>query len=427
MAPHLSIVSQRLTRASREGNARLIISMPPRHGKSQLVSEYYPAWRAGIYPDRRVILTSYEADFAASWGRKARQLLEQHGHLFGVKVSSDSSAANRWDIAGRDGGMITAGVGGPITGKGADDLIIDDPIKNYEDAHSETMREKTWQWFTSTAYTRLEPNANVIVIATRWHMDDLTGRILRELPHERWEEIIFPAIATDADVLGRKPGDALWPQRYSVQALESIRKTIGNYQFSALYQQCPTPPEGEMFKRHWFPQVNAAPMDAEYCRAWDKAGTTAGGDHTAGVLLCKGSDGIWHLVDVVRGQWSSWERNKIIKTTSFADAAQYQRYSVVVEIEPGSGGKESGEITVKELAGLAVKADRVTGDKETRARPFAAQCEAGNVRMVRGSWNRMYLDELCSFPNGVHDDMVDASSGAFNHIALVRRLTAWVL
>ncbi len=428
MAPHLKVISQRLHQASHNGNARLIISMPPRHGKSQLVSEYYPAWRAGVFPDRRVILASYEADFAASWGRKARTLLEQFGHWFNVKVAAASSAANRWDIEGRAGGMMTAGVGGPITGKGADDLIIDDPLKNYEDAHSETIREKIWNWFTSTAYTRLEPNANVIVIATRWHADDLTGRILRELTHESWEEIVFPAIACEDDILGRKAGDALWPHRFNVAALEAIRKTIGSYQFSALYQQRPTAPDGEMFKRAWFPIIEAAPIDADYCRAWDKASTADGGDFSVGVLLAKDKEGFWYVADVVRGQWSSFERNRVIKQTTEIDAAAYgRRYTVVVEQEPGSGGKESAEFTVKQLAGYTVKIERVTGDKASRAGPFAAQAEAGNVRLVRGAWNRAYLDELVGFPHGVHDDMIDGSSGAFNHLALVRRLQAWVL
>lgn len=428
MARHLQIISQALVRASSVGGSRIILAVPPRHGKSELVSRYFPAWFLGVFPHRRVILASYEADFAASWGRKARTILEEHGDMFGVRVSSESSAANRWDIAGHDGGMITAGVGGPITGKGADLLLIDDPVKNFEEAHSETMRERNWQWWTSTAYTRLEPNASAIIIQTRWHEEDLAGRVMRETPHENWQEIRFPAIAEIDDPLGRLPGAALWPERYDEKRLAIIKQTLGSYQWSALYQGRPTPPEGEMFKRSWFAIVDAVPADADYCRAWDKAGTAGGGDFTVGVLMARDKDGFWYVVHVERGQWSSFERNRIIKQTTEIDAAQYgRRYTVVVEQEPGSGGKESAEFTVKQLAGHTVKIERVTGEKISRAGPFAAQAEAGNVRIVRGGWNRVYLDELTSFPNGVHDDQVDGSSGAFNQIALVRRLTAWVL
>lgn len=431
LAPHLNVISKRLTRAASEGGARIIISMPPRHGKSQLISEHFPAWRTGIYPNRRVILISYEAEFAATWGRKARNLLDAHGHLFGgIKVSQDSSAANRWDVAGHKGGMMTAGfVGGPITGKGADDLIIDDPIKGAEDAQSETMLDKIWESFLMNCYTRLEPKANIFIVATRWVENDLTGRCIRDLKHENWEEIVFPAIAEENDILGRKPGDALWPERYPIAVLENIKTTIGNRNFSALYQQRPTAPEGEMFKRAWFPIVNSVPDGCEWCRAWDKAGsTTKAADFTAGPLMGKAHDGVYYIADLVHGQWSAGERNKIIKTSSFADFAQYKyKYTAVVEQEPGSSGKESAQFSVKDLAGIRVKIDKVTGDKVSRAKPLASQAEHGNVRILRGDWNRKMLDELAGFPFGTHDDIVDGLSGAFNHLALTRQLTAYVL
>jgi hypothetical protein len=192
---HLAAIDRELTEALRVGNGRLILTVPPRHGKSELVSKYFPAWFLGVYRNRRIILAGYEASFAASWGRKARTLLESHGDMFGVQVDQKSSASDAWNIKGAEGGMQTAGVGGPITGKGADVLIIDDPIKNYEEAHSETFREKTWDWFTSTAYTRLEPNGTVILVQTRWHEDDLAGRIIRDMKHEKWRVINFPALA----------------------------------------------------------------------------------------------------------------------------------------------------------------------------------------------------------------------------------------
>jgi hypothetical protein len=225
--------------------------MPPRHGKSELVSRYFPAWYLGTFPDRRVILAGYEADFAAGWGGKARDLLDQHGAAFGVRVRAESSARHRWDITGHSGGMLTAGVGGPLTGRGADVLIIDDPIKNAEEAHSATYRERAWDWYRSVAYTRLEPRGGVILIATRWHDDDLVGRVLQAEP-DRWRVLSLPAVAEEADPLGRRAGEALWPVRYPISALEATRRVVGEYWWSAQYQQRPSPAGGGIFKRSWF-------------------------------------------------------------------------------------------------------------------------------------------------------------------------------
>ena len=198
-ARHLAYLDRAITesidQAAKGELEGLVVSMPPQHGKSELCSKYLPAWYLGRYPDRRVILTSYEADFAATWGRKARDLLEHWGHLFGVRVHRRSGAANRWDLDGRDGGMTAAGVGGPITGKGAHLLIVDDPIKNDEEARSNTFREKQWEWWQSVATTRRRPGALIIVIQTRWHRDDLTGRILRQAEEtgHKWRIVKFPA------------------------------------------------------------------------------------------------------------------------------------------------------------------------------------------------------------------------------------------
>lgn len=418
-------ISRELTASITNADGRIILSVPPRHGKSELISKYFPAWFVGLNPDKRVILASYEADFAASWGRKARTILEESSGMFGVKVASDSSAANRWGIEGREGGMMTAGVGGPVTGKGADVLIIDDPVKNYEEAHSETFREKTWDWFTSTAYTRLEPGGTCIVIMTRWHTDDLVGRINERLGHDNWREVVFPALAEPGDVLGRVEGEALWPGRYDVERLNNIRQTLGSYQFSALFQQRPTPAEGGMFKRQWLAKfADVAPVAGKRLRAWDKAATEGGGDWSAGVLLARADDGIIFVEDVVRGQWSSGQREAIIQQTADLDRRKFGRdYSIWVEREGGSGGKDSAEITIKNLMGYDVHAENVTGPKDARARPFSAWCEAGNVTLIRGEWNRQYIDELCEFPNGTHDDQVDASSMGFNKLTLVRKKT----
>ncbi len=394
-----------------QGIRRLIVTMPPRHGKSELCSKYLPAWYLGMFPEHRVILASYESSFAAEWGRKARNVLEQDGpSVFGVQVAKSPASADHWEIARHAGGMQTAGVGGPITGKGANLLIVDDPVKNAEEAASETFRKKAWDWWQSTAYTRLEPDGVAIVIQTRWHQDDLAGRLLHDSEQggERWRIANFQAIDDD--------GQPLWPQRYPLERLLEIQRTLGTYYWSALYQQRPTPSEGGKFKRDWFKIVPEVPAGARRgVRYWDKAGTEGGGDYSAGCLMLE-LDGIFYVADMARGQWSDLQREQRIEECAVRDRHRFGRVTIWIEQEPGSGGKDSAAATIRRLAGHAVRADRVSGDKELRAGPFAAQCEAGNIRLVAGPWNAAYLDELCMFPNARHDDQVDASSGAFNRL-----------
>lgn len=186
--------------------------------------------------------------------------------------------------------------------------------------------------------------------------------------------------------------------------------------------------EGGMFKREWFEIVDAAPADAAYCRGWDKGGTSGGGDPSAGVLVAKTKDGVWYVCDVVRGQWAATERDKIIKQTAKMDADRYKDYAIFIEQEPGSGGKQSAEISVKDLAGYVVDVKLATGSKAARAMPLASQAGAGNVKIVRGAWNRDYIDELATFTgaDGARDDQVDATSGAFNYLALHAKMKVWV-
>jgi hypothetical protein len=198
----------------------LVIEAPPRHGKSELVSRYLPAWFLGLFPSQRVMLVGYGAGFARSWGRKSRALLLEHGRdSFGVEVSREERAASDWGLSGHEGGLLTAGIGGPLTGRGANLLIVDDPIKNAEQAHSDTIRNNHWDWWQSTASTRIEPGGCAIIIATRWHHDDLSGRLFQAAesgdgaPVRR---LRLPAIAEENDPLGRSPGEALWPERWPI-------------------------------------------------------------------------------------------------------------------------------------------------------------------------------------------------------------------
>lgn len=393
-----------------------MVTMPPRHGKSELCSHYFPTWYLGNYPDREVILCSYEADFAASWGRKVRDALGEcaDSGLFPVRPRSDVSAANRWQIAGHRGGMVTAGAGGAITGRGADLLIIDDPFKNAEDANSETIRNRVWEWWQSTASTRLSPTGVVMIINTRWHLDDLSGRLLEREP-ERWAHIDFPAIAEGADALGRQPGEALWPGRYPLPLLEELRAQVGSYYWQALYQQQPVTRGGEMFRREWFSVEEYPPKRvAARVRYWDRAATAAtpGGDPdwTVGALVSRTADGSYCIEHVARTRGTPLECERLIRQTAEIDG---KAVPVQMEQEPGSSGVDTiDNYRRRVLVGYSFRGDRVTGDKLTRADLWAAPAEAGLVSLVRGEWNGAFLDEVEQFPRGKHKDQVDAVSGA---------------
>lgn len=421
--PHLRLINKYLRAMSAGQLDRLNINLPPRHGKSLLISQYFPAWFLLTYPWRRVILCSYEAGFAAQWGRKVRDLVLRWGpEYFGVHLADDSKAADRWEISGAGGGMQTAGVGGPILGKGADLLIFDDLTKNAEEALSPTMREKTWDWITSTAYTRLEPGGAVVNVQQRWHTDDVTGKI-RENEKGRWVELELPALAKEGDVLGRKVGEALWPERYPVKVLEEKRRLAPTW-FAAQYQQVPIDIEGGFFRGlERIQVVGAAPTVDQFTRRvrfWDLASTEAQSgadpDWTVGVLMGRDKSGAFWVLDMRRERLGPKAVRQLIKQTALTDG---RGVPIRIEREGGSSGKIAAEsIITEDLAGWSAFAVPARGSKAERAEPWGAQIEAGNVRMVSGEWNRVLLTEHRSFPLGTHDDIVDACSGCVAELTL---------
>jgi len=410
--PHLALTRQYLDKITRGELDRLMIFEPPRHGKSEMVTVRYPVWRMEREPKMRIIVGAYSQTLANHFSRKSRRIARRRFSLL-----EERAAAEEWETAG-GGGFRAVGVGAGVTGMGGHLIVVDDPVKNREEANSEAYRERCWSWYTDDLYTRLEPGGAIILIMTRWHEDDLAGRILASEEADDWTVVSLPALAEENDLMGREPGEALCPERYDLDALGRIRQTLAN-SFYALYQQRPQSLEGGMFKRGWFEIVEAVPQEMmRVVRYWDKAGTADGGAYTAGVLMgC--AAGIFYVLDVVRGQWTSGTREQTIKATAIIDRQQWgNAYRVWVEQEPGSGGKESAENTVRNLAGFTVHADRPTGDKALRAEPYAAQAEAGNVRMLRGDWNAAYVNELTSFPTGTYADQVDGSSGAFAKLVI---------
>lgn len=243
-AKHLNLISEKLTEAAVEGNKRILIEIAPRHGKSELCSHWGPVWYVANWPQEKIILVCYEAGFAASWGRKARDEITMHPEL-GIKVRSAVSATDWWELED-GGGMVTAGIGGPITGKGARLIVIDDPVKNWEEAQSIVYREKTWEWYQRVLYTRREPGASIVCLMQRWHRDDLGGRLIRD-SGERWDRVTLPSLALQKDVLGRKPGEALWPDRFNREELEKVRIAVGPGAWLAQYQQQPELAMGDCF------------------------------------------------------------------------------------------------------------------------------------------------------------------------------------
>ena len=422
-APHLDALDKALMSVTRyvetggkAGTGRLIVEMPPRHGKTLTVSRMYPTWHLGRNPDSRVMLVSYGATLAQKNSRMARNLIAapRYRDTFGVSLDPGSRAADAWDLQGHEGGCDAMGITGAATGKGAHVLVIDDPIKSRAEAESEVYRDNVWDAYSVDLYTRLEPGGAVVVMMTRWHQDDLIGRLLRDEP-EGWERLRLPAFAEADDPLGRTEGDALWPYRYPQDVLTQARRTLGEYNWSALYQQNPTPAEGGIFKRKWFePLMTFTPEIVRAVRYWDMAmSEKTSADYTVGVKIGQATDGHYYVLDVARRQIEWGDLTDWIASVMLTDGASVAQ-----------GLEEKGYMSraIKELNadprlhGYEIWGYPVDKDKLTRALPVAAKSAAGLIHITESHWTRAFIDEVCAFPNGMHDDQVDAFAGAWTMI-----------
>ncbi len=434
-APHLEVLNHRLMQVAWREVRRLLVTMPPRHGKSLLGSEIFPAWYLGWNPDHRYMLASYEANFAASWGRKARALLQRFGPShFEVAVSRESSAASEWGIAGHRGGMSTAGVGGAFTGKGADILGIDDPIKNAEEANSFIIRQKIWEWYLSTAYTRLEPEGAVIVIQTRWHDDDLAGRILKAAGEngEQWEVLDFPALAEDDDPLGRDPGAALWPERYSRETLLGIRDVEGDYFFESLYQGRPPSKQGKIFAPEWFRDFivnggyyrlfdgNGQPLcaiDPNHCERFaivdcaatseDEAKERKGkppSDSVVSTFDYHYPTGYLIWIDCVLGKWAFPELLGNVRTT----------FELHNPAWIGVENEKTGKAVIQMLAQMPMRPVEHEGkDKLVRSGRAQNEMRMGKIFLPRNAgWRRQAQKQLTEW-TGMQDERIDIGDTLF--------------
>lgn len=413
-AAHHRLIARKLEAVERGDIKRLMISMPPRHGKSMLASEFFPAWYLGRNPDHYVVTATYAQDLADDFGRKVKNQIDDDAFraIFpGVSLSGDSKSAKRFNVEGQAGGYehhlsqrgayYAVGVGGPLTGRGAHLLLIDDPVKNREDAESEVIRKKTKEWYTSTAYTRLMPGGRIVIIQTRWHEDDLTGWLLEEHAHEGWDVLTLPAIDDE--------GNALWPEQYPVPELEKIRQAVGPRDWSALYQQRPSPETGDYFKREWVKTVDTLPPRGEMLiyGASDYAVTSDGGDFTVHVIVGIDSDGRMYLLDLWRAQASS-----DVWVEAFCD--------LVLKWKPVGWAEETGQIKsgvgpflVKRMlerqAYVAREQFATRGDKAVRAQSIRGRMAMNRLYIKKDApFLADLISELMSFPVGVHDDQADA-------------------
>ena len=413
-AAHHRLLLSELESVSRGDIDRLLVLMPPGSAKSTYGSVIFPAWWFGQHPSSAVITASHTADLAEHFGRQVRNLVAEHGPRLGYTLEYDSRAAGRWQTS--EGGQYFAtGIRGSITGRRADLAIIDDPVKSQAEAENAYCRDYVWNWFRSDLTPRLKPSGRLILIMTRWHEDDLGGRLLTTQGTE-WRTLRLPALAEENDVLGRSLGEPLWPEWESAEALARKRDAVGERVFAALFQQNPRPPSGGMFKigQIGFLDNLIALGAGRSVRAWDLAATRGSGasdpDWTVGIKLHRTERGCFTVTDVVRLRGSVHEVNQTVLATARADGP---KVPIGIPQDPGSAGKFVVQQFAALLSGYTVHCSPETGSKTSRAAPLSAQVEAGNFAILRAPWTQAFIEELREFPHGRKDDQVDALSRAF--------------
>lgn len=417
---HHDVIIDALQRLAERKIKRLIVMVPPRHGKSELVSRLFPAWVLGRNPQEQIIAASYSADLASAMNRDCQRIIssDAYQNIFPDTRLSDGKEVgvvrnnSRFDIPGGKGHYVSAGVGGGITGVGCTVGIIDDPVKNASEADSPTYRNTAWEWYTSTFKTRFEPGAVEAVCQTRWHEDDLTGRILQMIGTDQATEVIsFPALA-EHDEPHRKTGDALWVGKYPRTELLQKKVEVGTRSWNALFQQRPAPDEGGLLKKAWFPEYDPAKVDLKGIPVrfyLDTAYTDQEKNDPCACLayVRKGAD--FYLTAGFSRQMDF--NDQIDVTKSFCLDNGYTGASVVL-VEPKATGKSLVQV-MKKQTNMNIKEALAPKDSKTaRVNSISAIVEAGRVHVPKGQvWVLNFLAECASFPNAAHDDYVDCLSG----------------
>lgn len=406
-----------------------MLFMPPRHGKSELATKKFPAWYLGRNPSREIMCCSYSADLAEEFGRATRDIVDDRLHQAVFPdcfLRKGSKSATRWRVGRSGGGFLATGVGGSITGMGANVLIIDDPVKNREEANSDTYRRKVWEWYTSTAFTRLEKDGAVILIMTRWHDDDLAGKLLErdgergywrdpetgvwkkgesELNEQgKWDVVRFPAISIEKEKY-RDKDRALWKEKYDEEALKEIKATIGIMDFSALYQQNPIDSEAQLFKDDWFQYWSIIPNNVKYFTAVDPAiSKKKDADESVVLTLCRDAHDKCYIVEISHGKWDPSElideifRHQEKYNSRVGVEAQQYQYALIhyMKREQQKRGKYINVIPIKQTANKEV---RIKG-----LEPFYRN----NLIFHPPGGSDALEEQLKRFPSGKHDDIIDA-------------------
>ncbi len=412
-APHHQRICEALDRVYQGEIKRLIINVPPRYSKTELVLNWL-AWCLGRAPDAEFILTSYAAQLAINNSWIARELVqhEEYRAIFpDTQLRSDSAAKHDWRTTA-GGTVYAAGSGGTITGFGAGKqrpgfggaIIIDDPHKP-DEANSDVMRQNVLDWFQNTLESRKNDpkNTPIVLIMQRLHEHDLAGWLLNGGNGEKWEHVCLPA-------LNEQTGEALWPEKHTAEMLRTMQQA-SPYNFAGQYQQRPAPLEGGLFKPDSIPVIDAIPegQSIKWVRGWDLA-ATVDGDFTAGGKIGRLADGRFVIADMVRLRCGPDERDAAMANTASRDGKGTR---ISIPQDPGQAGKTQVLYLTRKLAGYTVDSSPETGDKVTRAEPLAAQVNVGNVMMLRGPWNDQLINEMRMFPNGANDDQIDSLSRAF--------------
>jgi predicted phage terminase large subunit-like protein len=408
-AKHTLYMCEKLQAVERGEIKRLMIFMPPRHSKSQTVSESFPSWFLGRNPDKRVMLVCYADTLAKTFGRKNRQKIEEFGSdIFNVGVSKDNASISMWGIEGREGIMLSQGIEASLTGHGASLICIDDPLRNREAASSKTQRDKIYEEYKSSIMTRLTPDGRVILIMTRWHEDDLAGAILAN-EREKWDVVSLPAFAEPGDLLGRSEGEPLWAEQgFDADWLNATKASIGNQAFASLYQQNPVADEGNIIRRPWIKYYDVLPSKFEETYISLDASFKGGVDNDYCVFTVWGiKEAEKYLIDFVR------EKLDFVQTVQVLRQLYARYYPNGVLIEDAANGSGIVSTLQREISGII--AVRPEGGKESRLHAVAPQFESGNVFFPSEKLRPDIFDcvqEITSMPNSRNDDFADSVSQA---------------
>ena len=396
---------------------RLIIQAPPRHGKSQLVSRQFPAWCFAQNPDLNVIASSYSSDLAKRMNRDVQRVLEDNPFTdcYGVFLPSNKDkkvkTSDLFELVNGKGAYRSSCGGTGITGMGADIGIIDDPVKDAKEANSETVRNSIWEWYTSTFYTRLSPKSGVLLCMTRWHEDDLAGRLIAEMSKggDQWQVISFPAIAEEDEPM-RLKGEALHPERYPVSMLERIKRAVGSQVWNALYQQRPSSKGGDVIQTSWFKRYKVLPRLKSAFIVGDTAQKKGqANDYSVFIVMGEGFDGGVYIIDLIRGKWEAPELTAKLKDIWGKYQAQHRLQGVYLEDKSSGTGLIQ---TIEREQRIPVKGLEADADKYTRLLGVQGYIESGYVYLPENApWVLDFLDECEKFTktdSHKHDDQIDA-------------------